>query len=67
MKFNKKEFMGIHSRVSNMCRDVESRKSLACDHTLGWRKEQSEAELWQEMGPWDGGQTVASVGILPVW
>lgn len=39
---------------------------LHCDHTLGWRKEQSEAELWQEMGPWDGGQTVASVGILPV-
>ena len=31
---------------------------LHCDHTLGWRKEQSEAELWQEMGPWDGGQTV---------
>ena len=30
MKFNKKEFMGIHSRVSSMCKGVESRKSLAC-------------------------------------
>ena len=30
MKFNKKEFMGIHSRVSSMCRGIESHKSLAC-------------------------------------
>lgn len=29
MKFNKKEFMGIHSRVSSVCRGVESCKSLA--------------------------------------
>lgn len=30
MKFNKKEFRGVHSRVGSVCEGVESHKSLVC-------------------------------------